>query len=515
LEKLSASQLAEVRWRLEEVERLNHKDRVSSSFSNYIEAFSEEPPPQKAHNLLISKLQQVVDGEIKSLIVNMPPGSAKSTYTSINFPPFWIQRNPGTLLIGASHAGDLAERFGRKVRNIVGDAQYHDLFDVSLKDDSRAAGRWETDTESEYYAVGTGGSITGRRGDIGLIDDPVKGRKEADSEVMMEQLYDWYISDFLTRLKPGAPKIIIQTRWSENDLTGRILPEDYDGRSGPVIARDGEVWEVLNLPMEARENDALGRKVGELLWPEWFNPEWVAQMKRTQGSRNWNCLYQNDPTPEEGTLFKRKDFHVYDNKPKHRRVYMFGDYAVTKDDGDFSEIGVWGATPKDDLYLLDQFRGQVDILVLVDTILDFVEKYKPIALVGESGVIRRAIEPILNKQMRKRGVFVRLEWLPTTGDKVAMCAGFQALVQQGVIHMPNTPEGESLIKQLLKFPAGIWDDGVDMCGLLGRYIDQIWKARKPDPKDKPIKLGGPVVLAAPGFKMSDMMDDELMEEFDD
>jgi predicted phage terminase large subunit-like protein len=424
----------------------------------------------------------------------MPPGSAKSTYTSVHFPPYWIQRNPGKLLIGASHAGDLAERFGRKVRNIVADSQYTNLFDVELKGDSRAAGRWETNTDTEYYAVGTGGSVTGRRGDIGLIDDPVKGREEADSEAQMEKLWDWYKSDFLTRLKPDGSIIIVQTRWSDSDLAGRILPDDYDGRSGPVMARDGQVWEVLNLPMEARKGDPLGRKVGDLLWPDWFTPAWVEQMKRTQGPRNWNCLYQGDPTPDEGTLFKRDDIHWYKKRPKHLRYYVTGDYAVTEDAGDFTEIGVWGVDPKDNIYLIDSFRGQVNALDVVEAIVDFIEAYDPVAVVAESGVIRRAIEPILEKRMRARKAFARLEWLPTTGDKVAMSRGFQAMTQQGMVYFPLTDAAEALVSQLIKFPAGRWDDGVDMCGLFGRYINKVWKAHKPDSDKPPKKVNGAIPI---------------------
>ncbi|MCP4465828.1 MAG: phage terminase large subunit [Halieaceae bacterium] len=465
-------------------------DAISSNFLAFVEEFSDEPPPQRHHLFLIECLQRVFDGEIKRLMVFMPPGSAKSTYTSILFVAFWIQANARRLVIGASHGQELADRFGRKVRNIVGEAEYTDMFDVALADDSRAAGRWEATNASEYYAVGTGGSVTGRRGDLGLIDDGIKGREEADSESATEKLWQWYLSDFRTRLKPDAAIVNIQTRWSERDIAGRILPDDYAGQSGWVEAQDGELWFVVNLPMEAIEGDVLGREVGELLWPDWFTPEWVEQEKKTQGPRNWAALYQQNPTPMDGTQFKQADFQWYSRKPKERKVYITGDYAVTKDAGDFTEIGVWGVPPTDEPHLLDQFRGRVDALEVVETLINFAEAYDAGVVISESGVIRRAIEPLLKKRMKERGVFFKLEWLPTTGDKVAMCQGFAAMVQQGVIHFPKTPEAEELVSQLIKFPAGRWDDGVDMCGLLGRYMHKLWKARKKKPKPGPKELKG-------------------------
>lgn len=464
---------------------------VGANYLNFINYFSNEPEPARHHRYIIEKLEEVANGELKRLMLFLPPGSAKSTYSSINFPPYWMAKNPGKLIIGASHSGELAERFGRKVRNIVASDQYRDTFDVTLADDSKAAGRWETSTQGEYYAVGVRGSVTGRRGDLGLIDDPVKGRKEAESAQIQADTFEWYKSDFRTRLKPNAAIILIQTRWVEDDLAGQILPEDYDGRSGPVIARDGELWEVVNLPMVAREEDALGRKPGDLLWPQWFNYEWVEQEKRAQGPRNWNALYQQDPAPDEGDYFRRTDFRWYDKKPKHLKLYMAGDYAVSEGEGDYTEIGIFGLDPNDDIYIVDWFRGQVGSLDIVETLLDFNEAYNPVKSIGETGVIRRALEPILRRRMRERKAFMPLEWLVHShGDKPAMARSFQALVQQNRVHLPKKEWADTLINQLTKFPAGRWDDGVDACSLFGRFIDQTWKAQKPKKPEKAVKVSG-------------------------
>ena len=474
------------------------------SYLGFVREMSPEAPPARHHELIIDRLDQVNKGEIKRLMLFLPPGTAKSTYSSILFPPYWLLSNPRKLIIAASHSGDLAERFGRKTRNMVADPDYSNLFGLELKADSKAAGRWEVTNEAEYYAVGVRGSVTGRRGDLGLIDDPVKGAKEADSAGIQEDVYQWYLSDFRTRLKPKAAIVLMMTRWREDDLAGRILPEDYDGRSGTVQARDGESWEVLNLPMEARGDDIMGRDEGELLWPGWFTPEWVAQEKRIQGTRNWNALYQQTPTADEGDYFKRDDMRWYKRRPKNLKTYLTGDYAVTEGGGDFTVMLVWGVDANDDIYLLNGFRGQTDILDTIDRFIDLVDQYDPMIALGESGVIRRAMEPILKKRMREKKVFCKLEWLPTVGDKPAMSRSFQALTQNGVIHFKEgSMLAENGLAEMTKFPFGKNDDFVDACGLLGRHINKVWKAKRPDKAEKPVVIDGNRPISAPTFTMSD------------
>ena len=188
------------------------------------------------HQFLIKRLESVESGEVKRLMIFMPPGHAKSTYASVLFPPWYLGRNPAKQLIGASHTAELAESFGRRVRNTVTSTEFSGIFSIQLAGDSQAAGRWGLVQGGEYFGVGVGGSITGRRADGGIIDDPIRGREDADSETIREKTWNWYISDFRTRLKPNAFIILIQTRWHEDDLAGRILPEKYAGESGLITA---------------------------------------------------------------------------------------------------------------------------------------------------------------------------------------------------------------------------------------------------------------------------------------
>lgn len=408
----------------------------------------------------------------------MPPGSAKSTYASVRFPAYFLGRKGRQSIICASYGEDLANSFGRKVRNLVGSREYQCLFPgVSLSEDSRAKGEWETSAGGSYFACGVGSGVTGRRGDLGVIDDPVKGRKDADSELTRQTTWDWYKSDFITRLKPNAAQILIQTRWHESDLAGRILPDDWDGESGEFKGFDGQSWRVICLPAEARSNDPLGRKPGEYLWPDWFTPEYWAETKRTQQSediRNWTSLYQQTPRPEEGSFFRRDWFNRYKvgNQPDRLTVYGASDYAVTEGDGDYTEHGVGGFDKNEDLWLLDWWSGRETTDVWITEEIRLVRRHDPVVWVAEGGVIRRAVEPYLKKQQQSARIWFRLEWITSNKDKAANARAFQGLASQGKVWIPLTPWGDALIDQLVAFPAGRHDDKVDVCGLFGRILHQ-------------------------------------------
>lgn len=438
-------------------------------------------PPAKHHELLNDCLDKVLSGEIPNLMVFMPPGSAKSTYATVNFPAYvigrWDSEKANKSVISASYGQDLASSFGRKVRNLVRTPEYQSVFPhTGLSQDSQSKSEWETARGNNYKSVGVGAGITGRRSDLGIIDDPVKGRKEADSQVVRNSTWEWYKTDFLTRLKPGSPQVIIQTRWHEDDLAGRILPEDWSGQSGHIKGRDGTPWFVVCLPAEAGENDLLGRKPGEWLWLDWFSAGWWEQTKRTMtmvGLRDWNSLYQQNPTPDEGIHFKREWFKRYHlgNEPTCTN-YLSSDYAVTKDDGDFTELSIWGVDAADDLYARDWWYGQETSDVWIEAAIDLIQKHEPSAALGETGVIRRAIEPQLKRRSQERGVYFRQEWITRSGDKVAMSRAFQARAAMGKVYIPYCDWGDRLLNQLCAFPAGTFDDAVDNCALIGLYLNK-------------------------------------------
>ena len=448
-----------------------------SGFSRYTHP---DEPPAAHHELMNAALDKVMEGKLRRLMVFMPPGSAKSTYSSVDFPSYYLGKLTGKSIISASYGEDLAKSFGRKVRNIIDTQKYQNVFPgIKLSEDSKAKGEWETNEGGSYYAAGVGTGITGRRADGGIIDDPVKGRAEADSELKRNETWQWYKSDFLTRLKPDNFQIIIQTRWHEDDLSGRILPETWDGESGEFIGFDGQLWTVICIPAEARDNDILGRKKGEMLWPEWFHKDFWDETRAAQQAgdvRNWNALYQQVPQPDIGVFFQRDWFKRYrvGDEPERLTNYGASDYAVTDGGGDFTEMGVGGFDKHEDLYFLDWWGGQTTSDVWVEEEARLAKKHDTTVFVAEGGQIRRAVEPWIKKF--QRGYFWRKEWITSGKDKAANARSFQALAAQGKVYIPFTDWGEELINQLVKFipNTNYKDDKVDVCGLFGRLLDKTY-----------------------------------------
>lgn len=443
--------------------------QAKKSLERFIEYLDLGVTPAAHHRLLIDHLEAVERGDIQKLMVWMPPGSAKSTYTSVFFPPWFMGRNPKLPVLGVSNTTELAERFSRRARNLTAGALYRNVFGFGCSEDTKSAGSWENERGGEFFAAGIGSAIAGRRAKLGLIDDPIKSREEADSERIRQKHWDWYLNDFITRLMPGAAQIVIQTRWHEDDLSGRILE------------REASQWTVIKLPMEAIDGDPLGRKPGERLWPEWFTDDMVNTAKRDV--RAWNALYQQDPAPEDGDYFKREYFSPEDSAPPNLHIYGASDYAVSEGQGDYTEHGIFGLDFNGDIHILDWWRGQTASNEWIERQCDFIAKWQPLIWFGESGPIRKAIEPFLKRRMLERQTPCRLEWLPSLADKVVRARPFQARAAMGSVFIPShAPWLPELMGQLMRFPAGKYDDGVDVCSLIGRGLEH---AKPPQIQQKP------------------------------
>jgi predicted phage terminase large subunit-like protein len=477
----------------EAAQKLLRRKAARESLIDYSRYTNRAYRPADHHRQIADALERVERGECKRLMIFMPPRHGKSELASRRFPAWFMGRNPERSIIAASYNSDLAGDFGREVRNIMASPEHGALFTEShLAADSKSQNRWHTDQGGGYTAAGVGTAITGRGAHILLIDDPVKDREAADSEVVREKTYRWYLSTAYTRLEgvitdddedwlwrdleeakeKGKPfdgaVVLIQTRWHEDDLAGRLLHD---------MERGADQWEVLSLPAI---NEA-----GEPLWPQKSPIERLESIKNAVSSREWSSLYQQEPTAEDGIHFRREWFDeaMYPaeqiaDKIEQGNIYLTGDYAVTADGGDYTEIAAWSMLPSEHLYCVGWWSGQVDQLDWCEELLDMVDTFKPMRHVAESGVIRKATEAYIKRRMRERKVYTTLEWMPTTQNKLANARSFQAMASNGRVHFPDTVWAERVVSQLLRFPGGRYDDAVDACGLIGRYIDHVWESQK-------------------------------------
>jgi len=419
----------------------------------------------------------------------MPPGSAKSTYGSVVVPSWVMGRTPGYRMIGVSYASDLARKLGRRTRSIVRQGAYKTLFGTEISQDSSAADEWALENGSEYMSGGLLSGITGNRADLVVVDDPVKGRQDAESEVIRKRTIEAFDDDVRTRLKPGGSVIIIQTRWHEEDLAGSILPIGYDGESGIIRCRDDADWEVVCLPaMAERSDDPLGRRPGEYLWPEWFPRSHWTQFERKP--RTWASLYQQRPAPEEGDLFQAAWLLPYDKMPDRSTMQIYGgsDYAVTADGGDYTVHVVVGIDPQDRMWLLDLWRGQTASDEWVEAFCDLVLEWKPLGWAEETGQIKSGVGPFLEKRMRERKAFVAREVFPTRGDKAIRAQSIRGRMALDGLHVPHQlPWYPGFRSELLTFPTGRNDDQVDALGLVGQLLDRMTSGRNQRPTTKPVR----------------------------
>lgn len=438
----------------------------------------------KHHIVTMEAIERCIRADYGRLIICEPPGSAKSTYGSVVAPTWAMGASPGLRVLMTSYAGTPIIRASKRARQICASDEYAGIWPqlTRLVGGSTAADEWELTNGSGMYVAGLLGGITSARCDLGIIDDPVAGREEAESDTLRSKTRAAYDDDFLTRLKPKASIIMILTRWQQDDLAGGILPEDYDGRSGPVQCRDGQVWEVLSIPAQCeRTDDPLGREIGEYLWPEWFSERhW--QIYKTN-VRTWSSLYQQRPAPAEGIHFKKADFLRFTLAPPvdKLRIYMASDFAAKErlkaasgnraNSPDFTEHGVFGVDDIGDIWALDWWSGQVSTDKSALAACELIRTWRPILWFGESGVIEAAIGPEVKRTMRRRQAYAARHLLPSIADKLARAQGFLGRVSAGTVHVREGAWGDALIDQLTAFPAGRYDDKVDCCSLIGRAQD--------------------------------------------
>lgn len=420
------------------------------------------------HLILLSKhLEGVLNGSIKHLMVFMPPRHGKSEYISKYFPAFFLGTHPDKRVILSSYEADFAAGWGYKVRNIL--QEYGPkLFGVQISGQSAARDRWELQGhQGGMMTAGVGGAITGKGADLLIIDDPVKNAEEAQSKTYREKTYDWYRSTAYTRLEPGGAVIIIQTRWHEDDLSGRLLKEEP------------EKWTVISLPAIAEEGDALGREPGTALFPSRYDVEALQEIKRTLGPYWFNALYQQRPQEDTGSIFKRQFFKyatltgdLLDLGGEKKfilpmcRIFQTCDPAAsTKTTADYFVLGTWAQTPNNDLVLLDILRTRLEGPDQVNLFKQQYARWKPAFQAVESAGVGKTLYQMLVREG------LPIKELKADTDKLTRALPAAARMEAGTIYFI---QGASWLhefeEELLSFPNGAHDDQVDVLSYACKII---------------------------------------------
>jgi predicted phage terminase large subunit-like protein len=405
------------------------------------------------HKIMSDAFERVANGELKRLIINMPPRHTKSEFASFLLPAWFLGKFPHKKIIQTAHTAELATGFGRKVRNLVSSEQYQKVFDTKLSSDSKAAGRWNTNMGGDYFAIGVGGAVTGKGADLLIIDDPHSEQeaKQANPAVF-DGVYEWFTSGPRQRLQPGGAIIIVMTRWSKRDLTGQILKNsDKDGV---------DQWEVIDFPAIMPN--------GNPLWPGFWSKTALEALKAELPVSKWEAQYQQNPTSEEGAIIKREHWMVWDKKhpPECEYIIQSWDTAFEKNNrADYSACTTWGVFQhpnkngdlKANIILLDAFKERMEFPDLKRKALEVYKEYEPDTLIVE----KRAAGAPLIYEMRKMGIPVA-EYTPGKGnDKISRVNAISALFESGMVWCPETRWAEEVMDELASFPNGDHDDLVD------------------------------------------------------
>lgn len=436
--------------------------------------------PAEHHALIIREIEAFLESDDEVLLLFAPPGSAKSTYVSQLFPSWYLSRKPRNSIMAATHSVEFAERWGRRVRNdIATDGQ---ILGIELDPTSTAAARWSIKQGGEYYGVGAGVGISGFRADLGLNDDLFGNREDAYSPIIRAKRWDWYTDDFGARLKPGAKRLLMNTRWHEEDVAGRVLEQIA---SGKVTGR------VIIIRAVAEDDDILGRQIGEYLWAHDKNydyPSYLRQRQRETSPMMWDALFQQRPHPAEGSLFKVEWMHEHDEMPHPDTLRYYGgsDYAVTADGGDFTVHIVCAIDPQRRLWIVDLWRAQVSADVWIKEWVRLVKQWKPLQWGEETGQINSAVGPFLTRMQIQAGAMTARRQFASRHDKPTRAQSIIGYAALHGIHVQRDAEWwPKLRAELLGFPAAKYDDQVDALGLVGQLLATAWDGEE---LPKPAKI---------------------------
>jgi predicted phage terminase large subunit-like protein len=409
------------------------------------------------HKKLAKIFQDVVDGKKKRVIINIAPRMGKSEFSSYLFPAYFLGNYPDKKIIMGTHTASLSEDFGRRVRNLIDSDEYKEIFPQTVvADDQKAAGKWSTGAGGQYYAAGVGGALAGRGADLFVIDDPHSEQDmKANSRLAFDNAWSWFQTGPLQRLMPGGAIIVIMTRWSLLDLTGRLL--DYQIRNPDTIP-----WEIVELPAILEE----GTDKEKSLWPAQWSLEALKNTKASIDPRYWNAQYMQKPTSDMSAVISRKDWRVWehDDPPVCDYIIQSWDTAhETKNTSDYSACTTWGVWYNDEdngnanLILLDAFKERLAFPDLKTCALKHYKEWKPDAFIVE----KKAAGAPLIQELRAMGIPVQ-EFSPSRGnDKMVRLNAVADLFTSGKVWAPDTRWARDVVEEVASFPVGEHDDFVD------------------------------------------------------
>jgi len=456
IQNLSLEDKQELLGLLEELEEAKAREGCSKEYLKFVYEMWSAFIHGKHHEIMAEAFERVAKGELKRLIINMPPRHTKSEFASYLLPAWFLGRYPDKKIIQTAHTAELAVGFGRKVRNLVNSKDFKRIFpNVSLQADSKAAGRWNTNKGGEYFAIGVGGAVTGKGADLLIIDDPHSEQEGASSDInVFNRTYEWYTSGPRQRLQPNGSIVIVMTRWHQKDLTGQVIDAS--------IKRGGaDQWEVIELPAILPS--------GSPLWSEFWKLEELEALKAELPASKWMAQYQQDPTAEEGALVKREWWMEweYQEPPQCEFIIQSWDTAFLKSErADYSACTTWGVfymESEDDgkfapnVVLLDAHKERLEFPELKKLAMEKYNAYKPDAFIVEA---KAAGMPLIF-ELRQMGIPVQ-EYTPSRGnDKISRVNAVSDLFASGIVWAPQTQWAEEVIEEFAAFPNAEHDDLVD------------------------------------------------------
>lgn len=436
-----------------------------------------------AHHRKLAKIfTDVIEGRKKRVIINIAPRMGKSEFSSYLFPAYFLGKYPDKKIIMATHTAGLSEDYGRRVRNLLDSEDYSAIFpDTRVADDQKAAGKWSTGAGGQYYAAGVGGALAGRGADLFVIDDPHSEQDvKANSRLAFDTAWSWMQTGPLQRLMPGGAIIIVMTRWSLLDLTGRLIT--YQTKNPESIP-----WEIVELPAILNE----GEESEKSLWPEQWTLESLKATKASIDPRYWNAQYMQQPTMDNSALISRKSWRVWtkDDPPQCDYVLQSWDTAFeTKNTSDYSACTTWGVWYNEEegnapqIILLDAFKDRMAFPELKTAALKHYKEWEPDAFIVE----KKAAGAPLIQELRQMGIPVQ-EFSPSRGnDKMVRVNAVADLFTSGKVWAPDTRWAREVIEEIAAFPVGENDDYVDTTTqALLRYRQGGFIPLDSDEKDEP------------------------------